>query len=55
MNEYIRNLKKNTAILATKEDLANVKSDLQKTIYLASLGQLFAIVASVVSLILVHN
>jgi hypothetical protein len=52
--------------LATKDDVAKVrielmteigrvKTDLQKTIYLTSLGQLFAIVASVISLILVIN
>ena len=52
--------------LATKDDVANVrielmseigrvKTDLQKTIYLTSLGQLFAIIASVISLILVLN
>ena len=46
--------------MATKEDLANVRlelssvrSELLRTIYLTSLGQLIAIVASVVSIILV--
>ena len=38
---------------ATKEDLANLKADLSKTIYYASLGQLIAIIASVISLVLI--
>ncbi len=38
-------------ILATKEDLHNVRSELLRTIYLTSLGQLLAIVASVVALV----
>jgi len=40
-------------ILATKEDLSNMRSELLRTIYLTSLGQLIAIIASVVSIILV--
>jgi hypothetical protein len=51
-------------ILATKEDLlnvreglsagiSNVRSELLRTIYLTSLGQLIAIITSVVSIILV--
>ena len=46
--------------LATKEDISllkesnsNLRAELLKTIYLTSLGQLIAIIASVVSLILV--
>lgn len=38
---------------ATKEDLAALRSDLSKTIYFTSLGQLFAIIASVISLVLI--
>ena len=48
--------------LATKKDIADLKvemftmkGDLLKTIYITSLGQLVAIVASVISLILVLN
>ncbi len=39
--------------LATKEDVFNLRTELLKTIYLTSLGQLIAIIASVVSLILI--
>ncbi len=39
--------------LATKEDVSNLRAELLRTIYLTSLGQLIAIIASVVSLILV--
>jgi hypothetical protein len=39
--------------LATKEDVSNLSAELLKTIYLTSLGQLIAIIASVISLILV--
>ena len=39
--------------LATKEDVSNLRAELLKTIYLTSLGQLLAIIASVVSLIMV--
>lgn len=39
--------------LATKEDISNLRAELLRTIYLTSLGQLIAIIASVVSLILV--
>lgn len=39
--------------LATKEDVSNLRAELWRTIYLTSLGQLIAIIASVVSLILV--
>lgn len=41
------------AKFATKEDLANLRTDLSRTIYFTSLGQLVAIIASVISLILV--
>ena len=37
---------------STKDDMRKLKDELLKTIYLTSLGQLFAIVASVISLIL---
>ena len=36
-----------------KEDVSNLRTELLRTIYLTSIGQLLAIVASVVSLILV--
>jgi hypothetical protein len=39
--------------LATKEDVSNLRAELLRTIYLTSLGQLIAIIASVVSLILI--
>ena len=39
--------------LATKDDVSNLRAELLKTIYLTSLGQLLAIIASVVSLIIV--
>lgn len=39
--------------LATKEDVSNLRAELLKTIYLTSLGQLIAIIASVISLILI--
>lgn len=39
--------------LASKEDVSNLRAELLKAIYLTSLGQLLAIIASVVSLILV--
>ncbi len=39
--------------LATKEDVSNLRAELLRTIYLTSLGQLLAIIASVISLILV--
>ncbi len=42
----------NIRSLATKEDLANTRSELLRTIYLTSLGQLIAIIASVISIIL---
>ncbi|AXY74734.1 hypothetical protein D3H65_12400 [Paraflavitalea soli] len=38
---------------ATKEELANLKADLSKTIYFTSLAQLIAIIASVISLVLI--
>ena len=48
--------------LATKDDITNLrkemvtmKGDLLKTIYVTSLGQLFAIIGSVISLIFVLN
>lgn len=39
--------------LATKEDVSNLRAELLRTIYLTSSGQLIAIIASVISLILV--
>ena len=39
--------------LSTKEDVSNLRAELLRTIYLTSLGQLIAIIASVVSLILI--
>src|SRR5882762_1429207 len=39
--------------LATKEEIISVRSELLRTIYLTSLGQLIAIIASVISIILV--
>ena len=39
--------------LATKDDVSNLRAELLRTIYLTSLGQLIAIIASVVSLILI--
>ena len=42
-----------TDILATKEDLSNVRSELLRTIYLTSLEQLIVIVASAVSIIMI--
>lgn len=39
--------------LSTKEDVSNLLAELLRTIYLTSLGQLIAIIASVVSLILI--
>lgn len=41
--------------LATKEDVSNLRAELLRTIYLTSLGQLIAIIASFVSLISVLN
>lgn len=38
---------------ATKEDLYSLKAELSKTIYFASLGQLLAIIASVISIVLI--
>jgi aspartyl/asparaginyl-tRNA synthetase len=38
---------------ATKEDLASLRSELSRTIYLTSLGQLLAIVASVISIVMI--
>jgi hypothetical protein len=38
--------------LETKDDMRKLKDELLRTIYLTSLGQLFAIVASVISLML---
>jgi len=37
--------------IATKEDIAALRTELLRTIYLTSIGQLFAIVASVASLV----
>jgi adenylate kinase family enzyme len=49
--EYMRDYM-NTKF-ATKEELANLKADMSKTIYVVSLGQLIAIIASVISLVLI--
>lgn len=38
--------------LATKEDLSGLRSEILRTIYLTSMGQLLAIVASVIAIIL---
>jgi hypothetical protein len=38
-------------LLATKQDLADLRSELLKTIYLVSLGQLLAIVGSVIAIV----
>lgn len=38
---------------ATKEDLAGLRTELTRTIYLTSLGQLIAIIASVISLVMI--
>jgi DNA polymerase elongation subunit (family B) len=38
---------------ATKEDLSSLRTELSRTIYLTSLGQLLAIVASVVSIVMI--
>lgn len=38
---------------ATREDLSSLRAELSKTIYLTSLGQLIAIIASVISLVLI--
>ncbi|MDF2192642.1 hypothetical protein [Paraflavitalea sp. CAU 1676] len=38
---------------ATKEDMSGLRSELLRTIYLTSLGQLIAIIASVISLVLI--
>ena len=38
---------------ATKQELSELKADLSKTIYFASLAQLIAIIASVISLVLI--
>lgn len=37
--------------LATKQDMADLRSELLKTIYLVSLGQLLAIIGSVVAIV----
>jgi len=39
--------------LATKEDLSALRTELLRTIYLTSMGQLIAIIASVVSLVMI--
>ena len=38
--------------IATKTDLNNLRTELQKTIYQVSLGQVVAIIASVISIML---
>ena len=48
-----RKFEKKKNELATKEDVSNLRAELLKTIFLTSLGQLLAIVVSVVSLIMV--
>lgn len=42
-------------ILATKEDLASLETKILRNMYLTSLGQLLAIVASVIGLLLTIN
>jgi hypothetical protein len=37
--------------LSTKGDMANLRSELSKTIYLTSLGQLVTMIASVISIV----
>ncbi len=39
--------------LATKEEIISLRSELLRTVYLTSLGQLIAIIASVISIILI--
>jgi hypothetical protein len=39
--------------LATKDDLSALRTELLRTIYLTSMGQLIAIIASVVSLVMI--
>ncbi len=41
-------------IFTLKDEIGKVKSDLLKTIYLTSLGQLVAIIGSVITLILLY-
>jgi len=43
-------VKSNTKHLATREDLAEVKSELTKTIYIVGLVQFLAIVGSVIAI-----
>jgi translation initiation factor 2B subunit (eIF-2B alpha/beta/delta family) len=38
---------------ATKEDLSTLRTELSRTIYFTSLGQLLAIIASVISIVLI--
>ena len=38
-------------IIATKEDIHNLRSELLRTFYLVSLGQLLAIIGSVIAII----
>jgi hypothetical protein len=38
-------------MLATKQDLIDLRTDLSKTIYLVSMGQLLAIIGSVVAIV----
>lgn len=54
MREYMRQeFARLDTKFATKEELANLKADLSKTIYFTSLTQLIAIIASVISLVLI--
>jgi len=53
MKKLKKNFEQKKSELATKEDVFNLRAELLKTIYLTSLGQLIAIIASVISLILV--
>jgi hypothetical protein len=38
-------------MLATKQDLIDLRTDLSKSIYLVSMGQLLAIIGSVVAIV----
>jgi hypothetical protein len=52
--EDINNLKQdiNNLRVSTKEEIISVRSELLRTVYLTSLGQVIAIIASVISIIL---
>jgi hypothetical protein len=46
-----KNFDEKIEIEAAKQDLADFRSELLKTIYLGSLGQLFAMICSVVAIV----